>query len=223
MTDRTTTQPPTTLPELDVDAYLERFDWHPEPELIGYRDAETSRAALASLGLRTWHEALEFLYGIATERAMGDASPYTEARRRYYASDPAGSRDGPGPAPTEPRRASEVLDEFSDRLAGGLMNAQHPRQFGYFTPPPLPMSIMGELLAQVANQGVDVWHAGPFAAFAEEEVVRWLCEIVGYGEGSFGLLTSGGVMANFMGMTLARDLHLGRVRGLSAPPRGKDL
>jgi aromatic-L-amino-acid decarboxylase len=223
MTDRTTIQPPTTVPELDIATYLERFDWHPEPELIGYRDPEASRAALASLGLRTWHEALEFLYGIATDRAMGDASPYAEARRRYYASDPAGPRDGPGPAPTEPRRAAEVLAEFSDRLAGGLMNAQHPRQFGYFTPPPLPMSIMGELLAQVANQGVDVWHAGPFAAFAEEEVVRWLCEIVGYGEGSFGLLTSGGVMANFMGMTLARDLHLGRVRGLAAPPRGKDL
>jgi glutamate/tyrosine decarboxylase-like PLP-dependent enzyme len=103
------------------------------------------------------------------------------------------------------------------------MNAQHPRQFGYFTPPPLPMSIMGELLAQVANQGVDVWHAGPFAAFVEEEVVRWLCDLVGYGPESFGLLTSGGVMANFMGMALARDLHLGRLRGLDGPPRGKDL
>ncbi len=103
------------------------------------------------------------------------------------------------------------------------MNAQHPRQFGYFTPPPLPMSIMGELLAQVANQGVDVWHAGPVAAFVEEEVVRWLCDLVGYGEGSFGLLTSGGVMANFMGMTLARDLHLGKLRGTAGPPRGRDL
>jgi glutamate/tyrosine decarboxylase-like PLP-dependent enzyme len=225
MTDRTTTQLPTTPPDLDLDmdAFLERFDWHPEPELVGYRDAETSRAALASLGLRTWHEALEFLYGIATQRAMGDASPYAEARRRYYASDPAGPRDGPGPAPTEPKRAADVLAEFSERLAGGLMNAQHPRQFGYFTPPPLPMSIMGELLAQIANQGVDVWHAGPFAAFVEEEVVGWLCDLVGYGEGSFGLLTSGGVMANFMGMTLARDLHLGRLRGLGGPPRGKDL
>ena len=57
------------------------------------------------------------------------------------------------------------------------MNAQHPRQFGYFTPPPLPISIMGELLAQMANQGVDVWHAGPSATFVEEEVVRWLCDL----------------------------------------------
>jgi len=178
---------------------------------------------MASLGQRTWHEALEFLYGIASQRAMGDASAYAEARRRYYASDPAGSRHGPGPAPHAPMRAADVIDEFQARLSRGLMNAQHPRQFGYFTPPPLPMSIMGELLAQVANQGVDVWHAGPFAAFAEEEVIRWLCDLVGYGPDSFGLLTSGGVIADCMGMALARDLHLGRLRGLPAPPRGKDL
>ena len=100
------------------------------------------------------------------------------------------------------------------------MNAQHPRQFGYFTPPPLPISIMGELLAQMANQGVDVWHAGPVAAFVEEEVVRWLCDLVGYGPASFGLLTSGGVMANFMGMALARDVHLGRLLGAGRAPRG---
>lgn len=221
MADRTTLQDPTESP--GIDAYLERFAWHPEPELIGYRHEAASRAALASLGQRTWHEALGFLYGIATERAMGDPSAYAEARRRYYGSDPAGPRDGPGPAPSVAMPAADVIAEFSARLWGGLMNAQHPRQFGYFTPPPLPMSVMGELLAQVANQGVDVWHAGPFAAFAEEEVVRWLCDLVGYGAGSFGLLTSGGVMANFMGMALARDLQLGRVRGLDAPPRGSDL
>ena len=103
------------------------------------------------------------------------------------------------------------------------MNAQHPRQFGYFTPPPLPVSMMGELLAQMTNQGVDVWHAGPLATFVEEEVVRWLCDLVGYGPGSFGLLTSGGVMANFMGMTLARDIHLGRILGAGRTPRGAML
>src|SRR5688572_28448350 len=217
MTGRRTTQHPTAPP--DIDAYLARFDWHPEPELIGYRDEGASRAALAELGQHTWAAALEFLYGTAMVRAMGDPSPYEGARQRYYGPDAS----GPGPAPLGPTPAAEVIAEFSDRLAGGLMNAQHPRQFGYFTPPPLPKSIMGELLAQVANQGVDVWHAGPFTAFVEEEVVRWLCDLVGFGERSFGLLMSGGVMASFMGMTLARDLHLGKLRGLARAPRGKDL
>ena len=103
------------------------------------------------------------------------------------------------------------------------MASQHPRQFGYFTPPPLAMSMMGELLAQMANQGVDVWHAGPLASFVEEEVVRWLCDLVGYDGGSFGLLTSGGVMANFMGMAIARDLRLGQILGIGRPPRGGAL
>jgi glutamate/tyrosine decarboxylase-like PLP-dependent enzyme len=212
VTQRSTTHP--TAPA-DVDAYLERFGWHPEPALIGYRDEAASRATLERLGEATWRTALDFLYGRAMERAMGDPGGYEELRAKYYG--PGGS---PSPAPGAPTPASAILDEFQARVAGGMMNAQHPRQFGYFTPPPLPISIMGELLAQMANQGVDVWHAGPVAAFVEEEVVRWLCDLVGYGPGSFGLLTSGGVMANFMGMAIARDVHLGRLLGKGRPPRG---
>ncbi len=216
MTDRSTTQNPTASP--DIDAYLARFGWHPEPELVGYRDEGASRDAMERLGEATWRAALDYLYGPAAERAMGDPSTYDEIRRAYF-----GASGGPGPAPTSPVVATEILEEFRTRLAGGQMNAQHPRQFGYFTPPPLPISMMGELLAQMTNQGVDVWHAGPVASFVEEEVIRWLCEVVGYDGNSFGLLTSGGVMANFMGMAVARDLHLGRVLGLGRPPRGSDL
>jgi aromatic-L-amino-acid decarboxylase len=218
MTDPMTVRRPPTAPP-DLDAYLARFAWHPEPELVAYRDEGASREALRQLGAETWEAALDLVYRQAMERAMGDPSPYAEARRRFYA--PSDGR--PAPAPVGPTPALEVIAEFAGRVGGGLMNSQHPRQFGYFTPPPLAMSVMGELLAQVANQGVDVWHAGPFAAFVEEEVVRWLCGLVGYDERAFGLLTSGGVMANFMGMTLARDLRLGRLRGLDGPPRGRDL
>ena len=207
---------PTAPP--DLDAYLERFAWHPEPALTGYRSETASREALEALGEATWRTALDFLYGRAVQRAMGDPAPYDQLRRAYFGPD-----DRPAPAPRTPTPAAAILEEFSARIAGGLMNAQHPRQFGYFTPPPLPMSIMGELVTQMANQGVDVWHAGPVAAFVEEEVVRWLCDLVGYGQGSFGLLTSGGVMANFMGMALARDIHLGRLRGAGRAPRGGAL
>jgi Glutamate decarboxylase and related PLP-dependent proteins len=197
---------------------LDRFAWHPEPELIGYGDATTSRASMERLGADTWAAALDFLYDHAANRAMGDPSPYAELRAKFF-----GETGGPAAAPVSPTPIAAILDEFRDRLAGGQMNAQHPRQFGYFTPPPLPISMMGELLAQMTNQGVDVWHAGPLAAFVEEEVVRWLCDLIGFGPGSFGLLTSGGVMANFMGMTLARDIHLGRVLAAGRPPRGAML
>src|SRR3954469_6963000 len=190
-------------------------DWHPEPELVFYGDEATSRAAMERLGADTWAAALDFLYDQAANRAMGDPSPYATLRASFF-----GERGGPALAPRSPSPIGDVLAEFRARLAGGQMNAQHPRQFGYFTPPPLPVSMMGELLAQMTNQGVDVWHAGPLATFVEEEVVRWLCDLIGYGSDSFGLLTSGGVMANFMGMALARDIHLGRLLDQGSAPRG---
>jgi glutamate/tyrosine decarboxylase-like PLP-dependent enzyme len=216
MTDRSTTKHPTAPP--DIDAYMARFGWHPEPELIGYRDETASRGAMERLGDATWRAALDYLYGPTADRAMGDPAPYDELRRGLFG--PSGQ---PGPAPASPTPTAAILEEFRTRLAPAQMNAQHPRQFGYFTPPPLPISMMGELLAAMTNQGVDIWHAGPVAAFVEEEVVRWLCDLVGFDRGSFGLLTSGGVMANFMGMTIARDLQLGRTLALDRPPRGKDL
>ena len=205
-------------PALDAAAYLERFAWHPEPELIGFRDEDASREGVRRLGEATWAVAVDYLYEQAARRAMGASSDYETARAEFY-------RDfaGPSHAPRAPSRSADVLAEFERRLAATQLNSQHPRNFGYFTPPPLLMSIAGEVLAQVTNQGVDVWHAGPTGAFVEEEVVRWLADLVGYGPDSFGLLTSGGVMANFMAMALARDIHLPKVCGLDRPPRGREL
>jgi glutamate/tyrosine decarboxylase-like PLP-dependent enzyme len=183
-------------------------DWHPEPELIRIVDPVTSRDALRAAGAAAWDSGLAYLYDHALERAMGDPAGYDELRAVYF-----GAAGGPGPAPEAPSRLEDVLAEFDERIAPHNVSAYHPRSFGYFTPPPLVASIAGELLAQFTQQGVDLWHAGPVAAFVEEEVLRWLCDLVGYGPGSFGILTSGGAMANFIGMALARDIHLARLRG----------
>ena len=85
----------------------------------------------------------------------------------------------PSKAPRDPLPSASVLLEFRDRLAPHQLDAWHPRSLSYFTPPPLVASIAGEVLAQWTNQGVDVWHAGPTAALVKEEVIRWLCDLVG--------------------------------------------
>ena len=197
---------------------LAPFRWHPEPELIGIRDAGTSREALRRAGEATWEASLDWLYNEAMVRAMGRPTDYAELRRLFY-----GERGGPAPAPVDPTTLDRVLDEFRTRVAPHTLNSYHPRALSYFTPPPLVASIVGEVLAQWTNQGIDIWHAGPVGAFIEEEVVRWLCDLVGYGEGSFGLLASGGVMANFIAMALVRDIQLRRLAGLDRPPRGGAL
>jgi aromatic-L-amino-acid decarboxylase len=244
-------------PDADPDP---RFAWHPEPELIGIRDPDLSRPALERLGRAAWATALDYIYGEAFRRAMGEPAEYGELRRTYFGTleDDAGRSRGPAAAPVEPTSSTTLLAEFAERLAPYQLNAYHPRSLSYFTPPPLAMSVVGELLAQVTQQGVDVWHAGPSGAFVEEEVIRWLTELVGYptppsvagapgaagaagaasapggapgmpgtttqpGGGAFGILTSGGVMANFLAMTLARDIHLPSLTGARQSPRGRAL
>ena len=194
------------------------YDWHPEPELIGIRLAEVSREALRAAGMSAWEAALDYVYDHALERAMGDPAGYDELRAVYF-----GPTGLPGAAPAAPARLDAVLDEFRERIAPHTVSAYHPRSFGYFTPPPLVASIVGELLAQFAQQGVDLWHAGPVGAFVEEDVVRWLCDLIGFGPDSFGILTSGGTMANFIGMAVARDVHLGRLLAGPSAPRGRAL
>jgi glutamate/tyrosine decarboxylase-like PLP-dependent enzyme len=204
--------------EASVADDLARFDWHPEPELIDVRHEPLSRAALERISTATWQAALDYVYDEALRRAMGEPAGYAELRRTFF-----GATGAPASAPSAPTPSAELLRDFATRLAPHQLNAWHPRTFAYFTPPPLVMSIVGEILAQVAHQGVDVWHAGPSAAFVEEEVVRWLCDLVGYGPASFGLLTSGGVMANFIAMALVRDVRLRAALRLDAPPRGRAL
>jgi aromatic-L-amino-acid/L-tryptophan decarboxylase len=189
----------------------------PEPELIDVRDSARSRPELEALGEATWREALDWLYGEALRRPVSGAS-YPESRNRFF-----GPGKGPSAAPEHPTPWREVLGEFRTRVAPATYNAQHPGSFSYFTPPPLPMSIAGETLGQWLQQGVDVWHAGPVGAFVEEEVVAWLRDLVGLPDGSWGVLTSGGVMANLMALAVARDIHLARLTGVEGPPRAARL
>jgi aromatic-L-amino-acid/L-tryptophan decarboxylase len=193
------------------------FSWHPEPELIGFLDPERSRAALETLGRKTWGSSLDWLYGEAMERPVaGDT--YVEMRRRFF-----GDTNEPASAPKDATTSATLLSEFTERIAPLVFAAQHPGSWSYFTPPPLVLSIVGEVLAQWVNQGVDIWHAGPVAAFVEEEVTAWLRNLVGFDHDGWGVLVSGGVMANIMALTVARDVHLARVLGSTDPPRGGAL
>jgi len=200
------------LPTMDEapDDPLARFRWHPEPELLGLGDEAASRAALESLGENAWRTSLDYLYREGVRRGTGPET-YAELRALHF-----GETCLPGHAPASPTRAAEILAEFTSRLAPYQLNPYHPGVLSYFTPPPLALSIVGELLSQWINQGIDVYQAGPVGAFVEEEVNRWLCDLVGYDPASWGVLTSGGTMANLMALTVVRDVHLARLVAAAA-------
>src|SRR3990172_12148799 len=95
-----------------MDDPLAPFRWHPEPELIGIRDATTSRAALERAGEATWRASLDWLYDEAMVRAFGTPTGYAELRRLYF-----GETLAPGAAPSDPAPLQDVLDAFTARIA----------------------------------------------------------------------------------------------------------
>jgi len=188
----------------------------PDPALLDLR-AEGARAALEALVAETHREAFDWLFDRALDRPMHPES-YPESRARFF-----GPTCEPAPAPPDGSPADAVFRAFRERVAPMTFNAQHPAAFSYFTPPPLAMSVAGETLSQWLQQGVDVWHAGPVGAFVEEEVTRWLADLAGMPPEGWGVLTSGGVMANLMALAVAREVHLRGVLGLDHVPRGAEL
>ena len=102
----------------------------------------------------------------------------------------------------------EVLADVREAAA----HAYEPAGPGYLAYIPgggLFAAALGDFLALGVNRYVGLWAPTPGAVQIEENVARWLCSLFGWGEGSQGVLTSGGSRANFSAMVAARHAKLG--------------
>lgn len=107
--------------------------------------------------------------------------------------------------PREPTPSAALLEEVETKLLPFSTHVNHPGYFGLMTPTPTTMGILGDFIASTLNQNLGTYTIGPAAVAVERQTVRWLTDLVGYGEGAGGNLTSGGMMANLIGLKLGRD------------------
>jgi glutamate/tyrosine decarboxylase-like PLP-dependent enzyme len=109
------------------------------------------------------------------------------------------------PLPQEPAPLGAVLDEVERKLLPYCTQVNHPGYFGLITPTPNPAGILADLIASALNQNLGAYTIGPSAVAMERRTVRWLTDLVGYDGRAGGNLTSGGMVANLIGLKLARD------------------
>ncbi len=109
------------------------------------------------------------------------------------------------PLPTQGSSIHSILLELNEKLLPYCTQVNHPGYLGLITPSPTPVGILGDFIASALNQNVGAYSIGPSAVALERRTVRWLTELAGYGPEAGGNLTSGGMMANFVGLKLARD------------------
>lgn len=73
-------------------------------------------------------------------------------------------------------------------------------------------AVLGDLLSIALNNSMYTYKvAGPMVG-AEKEVIKRVCELIGYGSKADGTLAPGGSMSNFMSLVMARDAYNDDVR-----------
>ncbi len=107
--------------------------------------------------------------------------------------------------PNHPQSLETIQKIIEEKLIPYCTDVNHPGYMGLITPSPNPAGILGDLLAAALNQNLGAYTIGPSATAMELRVIRWLNDLIGYDEKAGGNLTSGGMMANFIGLKLARD------------------
>ncbi len=140
--------------------------------------------------------------------------------RRYQASlgsrpvHPRVDRDAlralmDSPLPATGRPLADLFAQFEDVIVPNSTHTAHPRFLPYVQPSPNDLSPYADHAAALINQNCNLWHLSPAANAVEQTVLRWFAGLFGLPETASGIVTSGGSMANFVGLTAARDHALG--------------
>jgi len=113
------------------------------------------------------------------------------------------------------RAEGEPLEQLLDDCRAIIQKSRHnghPRFFGYVASPSNPPAAFADLIASALNANVTSWRSGPAATEIEHVVIEWLASLIGYSDGNhpaFGLLTSGGSMANMTALMMAHRSRSG--------------
>jgi glutamate/tyrosine decarboxylase-like PLP-dependent enzyme len=116
-----------------------------------------------------------------------------------------GSKADGFPISEQPGSLPELLAQVDRQMLRLGLNPASGGHLGYIPGGGVTPSALGDFLAAITNQYAGVFFAGPGAVRMENDLIRWLCELVGYPESALGNLASGGSIANLIAFVTARD------------------
>ena len=147
---------------------------------------------------------------ISRGRAILDwIADYLEHPERY----PVLSRARPGeimhalPAhpPRSPEPLAAIVRDFETTILPGITHWNHPAFFGYFATSSSVPGILAEMLTATLDVKAMLWRTSPAATELEQLVTDWLRQMLGLGDGWFGMTTDTASISSMLALAAARE------------------
>jgi len=123
----------------------------------------------------------------------------------YLVTDDKGKGIYDSPITEEPIDIEAALQLVRHNVDRPGLNPASGGHLAYIPGGGIYTSALGDYLADVTNRYAGVFYGGPGAVRMENMLLEWIAQLIGYPVTAGGNLTSGGSIANLIGIVAARD------------------
>ncbi len=180
----------------------------------------TTRTQPPTARTSTWGDespGVDAVLAWTAHRLAGSTDPLTTARPAAELAAQTGRTITPSGIGAE-----RALGLFTDVLLPATRAQDDPMNLAYVPSAPTRSARAFELATSVSNIFAGLWECGAGAIHAENQVIAWLAELLGWPESAGGCFVAGGTMGNLSALVAARHTaEAARVEaGLAREPDG---
>ena len=110
-------------------------------------------------------------------------------------------------APKEGAALESIYQEYMNNFFPYSMRCAHPHFWGWVRSNGVPSTLISELISNTIN--ANCGGGEHTAVYLERQIINWIKEVLSYPSDASGLLVSGCSVANFIGLSIARNTKAG--------------
>ena len=101
----------------------------------------------------------------------------------------------------------KVFDQYKNTIEQSIISADSPRNLSFIPAAPTKASMIFDLVVSAGSLNGISWQEASGAVWVENQVIRWIADLVGLPEDAGGCFVAGGTNGNLSSLVVAREEH----------------